>query len=198
MKTKIILSISLLFIFAALGQSSAQAQDKLGNKNKIPLIVDPNVIQRSTDLTMPAELYFTGAKKFQIDFATDKYVPENGTMQLKTSDATRCQGNTCIFNIGFIVKRSGNVNSVLQTYALLLVENVGFVGNTVTFPDKQKIQHGVLPLELKTGMNKVTFTIDPYKKKPETNEDNNSFSVNINVVPTLMPGPKIKLKEREP
>ena len=40
------------------------------------------------------------------------------------------------------------------------------------------------------GMNKVTFTIDPYKKTTESNEGNNSFSVNFKVTPgaIVIPG----------
>jgi len=33
------------------------------------------------------------------------------------------------------------------------------------------------------GMNKVTFTIDPYKKTDETDENNYSFSASFKVVP---------------
>jgi hypothetical protein len=128
-------------------------------------------------------LYFTGAKTDKIDLKDDKYVVRGATMELKKSQAISCDGNICDFNIGFIGVRSGNVNAELSSYALLQVENGGMVGNTIFFASGEQSKEGVLPLKLKMGMNKVTFTIDPYKKTAETNENNNSFSVNIKVSP---------------
>ena len=137
----------------------------------------------SVDLSMRVALYFTGAKTNKIDLKNDKYVARDGTMELNKSQATNCDGNTCQFNIGFIASRTGNTNGALSTYGLLQVENGGLVGNTIYFADKETIKQGVLPLKLKVGMNKVTFTIDPYKKTAESSEDNNSFSVNFHITP---------------
>lgn len=61
------------------------------------------------------------------------------------------------------------------------------VGNTVYFASREKIKQGIHTVKLKMGMNKVTFTIDPYKKTNETDEDNNSLSANFKVVPDELP-----------
>ncbi len=154
-----------------------------------------------TDLSMRDALYFTGAKTDKIDLKNDKYVVKGGTMELKKSQAISCEGNTCDFNIGFIGFRSGNVNGELSTYGLLQVGNAeSLSGNTVYFASGEKTKQVVLPLKLKMGMNKVTFTIDPYKKTAESNEDNNSFTVNFKVTlgPIVIPGKKNKPNEGKP
>jgi hypothetical protein len=138
-------------------------------------------LQTLIDLSMREALYFTGAKADRIDTKTDRYVTKGGTMQLRSSEAKSCSGGFCEFNIGFIGFRSGNPNGVVSSYGLFQVEGGGLVGNTVYFADKKTTQQGVLPVKLRTGMNKVTFTIDPYKKTSETNEANNSITVNFNV-----------------
>ncbi|CAN5611002.1 hypothetical protein BH20ACI4_BH20ACI4_05970 [soil metagenome] len=152
------------------------------NKNNITKM-DSNVLQRLLDLSMRDALYFTGAKTDKIDLKNDKYAVKDGTMELKKSQATSCDGDTCEFNIGFIAFRSGNTNGELSTYALFQVEKGGLVGNTVYFADGEKTKQAVHSVKLKMGMNKVTFTIDPYKKTAETDENNNSFSVNFKVTP---------------
>jgi hypothetical protein len=154
-----------------------------------------------TDLSMRNALYFTGAKTDKINLKNDKYVVKGGTMELKKSQATSCEGDTCDFNIGFIGFRSGNVNDELSSYGLLQVGNAEFfIGNTVYFASGEKTKQGVHPLKLKMGMNKVTFTIDPYKKTTETEENNNSFVVNFKVTPgpIVIPGKKVKTNEGKP
>jgi hypothetical protein len=153
-----------------------------------------------TDLSMRVALYFTGAKTDKIDLKNDKYVAKDGTMELNKSQAKTCDGNTCEFNIGFIAFRSGNVNGDMSTYGLFQIGNEEMVGNTVSFVDQEKTKQGILSLKLKMGMNKVTFTVDPYKKTAETNEENNSFSVNFNVTPAMIviPGKKINPKNGKP
>lgn len=141
--------------------------------------------QTKTDLSIRTALYFTGAKTDKIDLSKDRYVASGGTMELQKSQATKCDENTCEFNIGFIAFRSGDTNGELSTYGLFQVETGGIIGNTVYFADKEATKQGILPLKLKMGMNKVTFTIDPYKKTAEANEENNSFSVTFKV--TSMP-----------
>ena len=138
-------------------------------------------VNAQTDLSMREALYFTGANASQIDLKKDKYVARGGTMQLKTSEASKCAGNTCDFNIGFIGFRTGNSSSELSSYVMLEVQNGGLVGNTIYFAAAETTKQGVLPLSLSPGLNKVTFTIDPYKKTAESNERNNSFSVTFNV-----------------
>jgi hypothetical protein len=146
--------------------------------------------QTGTDLGMRTALYFTGAKTDKIDLSKDKYVAAGATMELKKSEATSCEGNTCTFNIGFIAFRNGQTSGELSTFGLLQIEKGGFVGNTVYFAAEEKTKQGILPLKLKTGMNRVTFTIDPYEKTPESNEDNNSFSVNFRVTAGPQPAPR--------
>jgi hypothetical protein len=148
--------------------------------------------QTSTDLSMRTALYFTGAKTDKIDLKNDKYVAAGGTMELQKGQATGCNGNTCEFNVGFIAFRNGATTAELSTYGLLQIEKGGLAGNTVYFAAAEKIKQGVFPLKLKIGMNKVTFTIDPYKKTAESDENNNSFSVNIRVSPgaITIPGKK--------
>ena len=148
--------------------------------------------QTNLDLSMRIALYYTGAKTDKIDLKNDKYVASNGTMELQKSQATSCEGNICVFNIGFIAFRSGNTKGELSTYALMQVEKGGMVGNTVYFADGENDKQGIYPLKLKMGMNKVTFTIDPYKKTQESNENNNTFSVNFRLTPgpITIPGKK--------
>ena len=138
-------------------------------------------VNAQTDLSMREALYFTGANASHIDLKKDRYVAKGGTMQIKTSEASKCAGSNCDFNIGFIGFRTGNTSTTLSSYALLQVENGGLVGNTIYFAAAETTKEGVLPLTLSRGINKVTFTIDPYKKTAETNERNNSFSVTFNV-----------------
>lgn len=134
-----------------------------------------------TDLSMREALYVTGSKTTQIDTKNDRYVVKGGTLQLKATDAVNCAGGFCEFNIGFIAFRTGSAANALSSYGLLQVDSGGLVGNTVYFGVDETVKQGVLPLKLKPGMNKVTFTIDPYKKIAETNERNNSITVSFNV-----------------
>ena len=163
MKNKLYVSIGLL---ALVGAISVNAQTS------------------KLDLSMRTALYFTGAKADKIDRANDKYVVKDGTMELKTSQATSCDGDYCEFNIGFIswAERAGK-NGEVSTYGLFTVDNGSSVGNTIYFADKEVIKKGIHAVKLKLGMNKVTFTIDPYEKTDETDENNNSFSANFKVVP---------------
>lgn len=145
------------------------------------------------DLSMRAALYFTGAKSDKIDLAKDKYVTSDSTIELKKSQATSCDDSGCTFNIGFIAVRSEYTRGEFLTYGLFEVENVGVIGNTVYFANGELIKQGVHSVKLKMGMNKVTFTIDPYKKTAETNENNNSLAVNLKVTSLafVMPGRKV-------
>jgi len=143
--------------------------------------------QSQPDLSMRSALYFTGAKADKIDLAKDKYVAKDGTMELKKSQATSCDETGCTFNIGFIAFRTEFTRAPLSTYGLFSVENGGLVGNTVYFAIGETTKQGIHAVKLKMGMNKVTFTIDPYKKTVETNENNNSFSANFKVVPDGVP-----------
>ncbi|MCA1623269.1 MAG: hypothetical protein LC768_04280 [Acidobacteria bacterium] len=180
MKNKFYVLVSM-FMFAFVSAVSAYAQER-------------------TDLSAREALYFTGAKADKIDLKNDKYVIKGGTMELKTSQATSCNGDACYFNIGYIGFRSGNVTKYLVTYGNLEAEKVWNVGNGIYFAAGEKTKQAVHPLKLKTGMNKVIFTIDPDKKTAETDENNNSFTVNFKVTPELIviPGKKIKPNEGKP
>jgi len=173
MKNKLYVSIGLLAL-ALVGAASVNAQTSL-------------------DLSMRTALYFTGAKADKIDRANDKYVVKDGTMRLLTNQAVGCDGNYCEFNIGFIswAERAGK-NGEVSTYGLFTVDNGSSVGNEIYFADKEQIKEGVHKVKLKMGMNKVTFTIDPYEKTAEANEDNNSFSVNFKVATLKIVMPKVK------
>ena len=131
------------------------------------------------DLTARSALYFTGTKTDRINTKNDKYVAGGGSLTVTRESAASCEGNTCVFNVGFFASRSGNVTGALSTYAAIQVEKVGLVGNTISFADQEKSKQGVLPVKLNMGVNKLTFTIDPYKKISETDETNNSFSVTV-------------------
>ncbi len=159
MKNKLYVSIGLLAL-ALVGAMSVNAQPS------------------KLDLSVRTALYFTGAKAD----SWDKYVVKDGTMGLTTSQATSCDGTYCEFNIGFIswAERADGIGKV-STYALFIVDNGSMVGNELYFADKEVIKKGIHAVKLKIGMNKVTFTIDPYEKTAETDENNNSFSVNFNV-----------------
>ena len=142
--------------------------------------------QSQPDLSMRTALYFTGAKTDSIDLAKDKYVVKDATMQLTKAQGSGCDDSGCMFNIGFIATRTGTTG-VLSTYGLFTVESVGLTGNTVYFGAGVNVKQGVHSLKLKMGMNKVTFTIDPYQKTAETDENNNTFSANFKVVGTSVP-----------
>jgi hypothetical protein len=135
--------------------------------------------QAQTDLSMREALYFTGAKTNAIDLKNDKYAAKGSTLNLSAELAKNCDKNICEFNVGFIGFRSGNTASELSSYGLISVDGGGAAGDTVLFAAAETTKHVIVPLKLKLGQNKLTFTIDPYKKIGETNEGNNTFTVNV-------------------
>ena len=132
-----------------------------------------------TDLSMREALYFTGAKTESIDLKNDKYVAKGATIHVGADLAKSCDVGTCVFNIGFIGFRSGNTASALMTYGLIKHDGGGLFGNELYFAPSATTRQGVYPVKLNAGQNKLTFTIDPYKKAAETNERNNTFSVTV-------------------
>jgi hypothetical protein len=136
-------------------------------------------INAQTDLSMREALYFTGANATSINLSKDVYVAKGSTLNLSAELAKTCEKNTCEFNVGFIGFRSGNLNAALSSYGLISVEGAGLVGNTVLFASSETTKQMVLPVKLKLGLNRITFTIDPYKKTPESNERNNTFTVSV-------------------
>ena len=136
-------------------------------------------IQAQTDLSMREALYFTGSKANSIDLANDRYAAKGSTTNLSTDMAKSCDKSVCEFNVGFIGFRSGNVTPALSSYGLISVEGFGLAGNTVYFAGSETTKSVVVPVKLKLGQNRLTFTIDPYKKTRETNETNNTFTVDV-------------------
>lgn len=124
------------------------------------------------DLSLRAAIYFTGKKADKIDLKTDKYVTPGGSITIKKSDAIKCEGNRCTFNLGVIVFRDNGVGQ-LSTYAL--IKNLGVIetGNTVFFQDGEKIKQAIYPVTLVVGYNRLTAEVDPAKKIAESNEGNN-------------------------
>ena len=145
----------------------------------LAILVTSVSVEAQTDLSMREALYFTGSNASTIDLKNDKYVAKGATLNIPAELAKSCEKNTCEFNVGFIGFRSGNLGTALSSYGLISVEGGGLVGNTVYFAASEATKQAVHPVKLKTGMNRITFTIDPYKKTPETNERNNTFSVNV-------------------
>ena len=145
----------------------------------IAIFVTSVSIHAQTDLSMREALYFTGGKSDAIDLQNDKYAAKGSTLNLTAELAKSCDKNTCEFNVGFIGFRSGNLAPALSSYGLISVEKGGLAGNTVYFAASETTKSVVVPVKLKVGMNKLTFSIDPYKKTRETNESNNTFSVNV-------------------
>jgi hypothetical protein len=142
----------------------------------------PGTLKALFDLSMRDALYFTGAKNDKIDTKNDRYVTKGGTMELRASEALSCGGGQCEFNIGFIGFRSGNTAGAITSYGLLQVENGSNAGDNIHFAAGETNKQRVIPLKLRMGLNRVTFTIDPYKKTEETNEANNSITVSFNVL----------------
>ena len=137
----------------------------------------------TTDLSVRRALYFTGAKTDKIDTRAaakggDPYVVENGSMTLTKSQATKCETGGCYFNFGFIVMRKP-ATGALDTYGLIQIAGGGLVGNELHFDDKVGSHQHLLPVKLSNCVHKLTITIDPYAKTPESDENNNSFTVTI-------------------
>jgi hypothetical protein len=129
---------------------------------------------------MREALYFTGQSSESINLSKDVYVAKGATLHVSADLARKCEKNKCEFNVGFIGFRSPKADSALSTYGLISIDD-GFTlsGNTISFAAMETTKQGVLPVTLKMGQNKLTFTIDPYKKTRETNEGNNTFSVTV-------------------
>jgi hypothetical protein len=133
------------------------------------------------DFSMRPALYANGAESKKVDTKA-QYVTAGKTLTLKKSAAVSCEGDTCSFNLGFIVFRNGD-HGELSTYAFIKGKTLGIVGNTVTFANGSKVKDLVLLSKLTVGENKLTVEVDPYKKTAETNENNNRFEVTIIVEP---------------
>ena len=124
------------------------------------------------DLSLRAAIYFTGKKADKIDLKSDKYVAQGGSITIKKSEAIKCEGNRCTFNLGILVFRDSDVGR-LSTYAQ--IKNLGVIetGNTVFFQEGEKIKQAIYPVTLVVGYNRLTAQVDPANKVAESNEGNN-------------------------
>lgn len=136
--------------------------------------------QSGTDLQLRRALYFTGNKPGAIDLKNDKYVAENGVMNLKKGEAFKTEGAHFYFYFGFIAFRDP-IGPQFQTY-VQYQSKLQSIGNTTTFLNNEKTRQGVFPLKLQSGRNVIKVVIDPFQKTAETDENNNSFTVTIVVV----------------
>jgi len=143
------------------------------------LITASSIHAQTTDLSMREALYFTGLNSTSINLAKDLYVAKGATVNLSSELAKSCDKTGCEFNIGYLGFRTGDTSSALSSYGLISIEGGGMVGNTIFFSAAETTKQAVLPLKLRVGMNRLTFTIDPYKKTRETNENNNSHTAYV-------------------
>ncbi len=133
------------------------------------------------DFSLRPALYLNGTETKKVDTKA-KYVTAGKTLTVKKSEAVSCEGDSCTFNLAFFIFRNGD-HGDLSTYALIQGKTLGIVGNTVSFQNGSKVSQAVFASKLKVGENKLTVAVDPYKKTPETNEQNNTFDVTIIVEP---------------
>jgi hypothetical protein len=134
--------------------------------------------QTRTDLSARRALYFSGKDgAWIIDLKNDRYAADNHPMTLRTSEATKCEDGGCYFALKFIAFRTPEAG-VLKTFAMISVPGYS-VGNVFTFADKEGTKQGGYMVRLVTGTNRVTFDIDKKNLMPETDENNNSFTVTI-------------------
>jgi hypothetical protein len=108
-------------------------------------------------------------------------------LSLTQNVATKCEPDGgCYFNLGVVVWRTLNGNETtdgeLSTYGYFSLPDFSGTGNTIIFHDGEGVVQFIVPVKLKLGDNKVTFTVDPYKKTPEANEGNNAVTVTIRVL----------------
>jgi hypothetical protein len=132
------------------------------------------------DLSARTTIYFTGAKK-TIDLANDPHVEQGKDLDLKTNQAASHQGNLYTFNLGVLATREyGDLGTTLDAYAIMSGPG-GIAGDDILFQPNVQVVNKVFAVNLAIGSNVLTFTIDPYQKTPESNENNNTFTVTINV-----------------
>jgi hypothetical protein len=171
-------ALSLLLVVASADNASLTSEARAqAAKSQLP----PPPAPVAWDFSLRPALYANGAETKKVDTKA-QYVSAGKTLTLKKSAALSCEGDTCTFNLGFIVFRNGD-HGELSTYGFIKGKTLGIAGNTVTFQNGSKVKDLVLPCKLKIGGNKLTVEVDPYKKTAETNEENNSFEVTIIVEP---------------
>ena len=148
-----------------------------------------NSAQAQMDLTTKPGIYLTGSK-LSIDESKDKWVAKGATVHVFSHEASSFTNGYYVFNIGIIATRSGVISSYAQTYGLFSSQG-GSVGREMKFGPGRGWSRLVLPVNLKSGANRVTFAIDPYQKTIESDEKNNTFWINVVVnQPFPSAGPK--------
>lgn len=140
------------------------------------------------DLSLRTSIYFTGEKTDSIDLVNDPWVAQGKKMTLKISQAVSHQHVPYYtFNLGVRISRTGGtMNKSLMTYGLMSSPG-GTVGENAYFDANVPGVDKVYAVNLKVGSNEVTFTIDPYNEIVESNENNNTFTVTIDVVTGFPP-----------
>jgi hypothetical protein len=134
----------------------------------------------SVDLSTRRAIYIASSPS-AIDLKSDKYVTDGRAITIRRTQAVKCEGDKCTFNLGIIAFRSTEAGT-LSTYGQFTGKSLGIVGNTIAFTAGEKTKQHVLPVPLVVGKNEVTFTIDPQNKTAETDENNNTITVVITVV----------------
>ena len=135
-------------------------------------------VKAQVDLTMKEGIYFTGTKN-SINAISDKYAAKNTRVDVFADQAARFEGGHYVFNLGIIGIRTGFIYTQLHTFGQFFVPGLGTTGNSMIFPATRKGSRLVVPVKLQSGGNRVTFTIDPFKERAESDETNNTFWVDV-------------------
>lgn len=143
---------------------------------KIPIKL-PNPKQH--DLGLRKVLYHNGKSK--VLSGQSPYGTPDKPLVLSRKDALSCTPKQCTFNLGFYVTRD-IVSEKFSTYAMV-TGGPAMVGNSVVFPDDAKSASLVLGVAVKDGTSVLTVTLKPYDAKNETNLDNNSFKITVQLNP---------------
>lgn len=133
------------------------------------------------DLMLRPALYANGAEAAKVNTAA-RYASPDRPLTLKRAEAVSCDGDTCVFNLGFFAQRSA-AGDALATYALLSGPTFGSVGNTVSFAAGERSKGVVHSVKLKTGENRIKVEVDPYREARDPNPANNGFEVTVIVEP---------------
>jgi hypothetical protein len=130
------------------------------------------------DLTMKPGVYFPGSK-LTIDQTKDKFVSKGMRIDVFGDQAIRFEDGYYVFHMGIIALRSGTtVPNYMMTFGVFSTKG-GTSGNEINFQPGRTSGTLVVPVKVKSGANRVEFAIDPYQKKIESNETNNTLWINV-------------------
>ncbi|MEJ7862520.1 MAG: hypothetical protein WKF90_12895 [Pyrinomonadaceae bacterium] len=183
MKNKFYILVSLfaLIFFNAVfvrAQTSEKSKKECAAENNSDSDINRKTTEVGTqiDLSVSAALFIVGERRTAIDFKTDKCLSDGEIKWISAS------GYLYQYNVGFVVSRSGDTSGELSADGLFSTTSGSPpVHGKLYFAAGEQTAQIVYPLELKVGINKVTFTIDADKKLAESNEKNNSFSATFKV-----------------